>query len=190
MRVYFSRMVAILGRLLIALAIGAAMFMLHTPSASAYTLEGYIWPYQPSPGVCCASLDVFINPSELSVDITGWNDAVTAWNQSAALIYFNPVTYSPAIHVEDTYSSGADWDGITYFGQDGRYFSWALAYLNYYYTQNYSPSLIRGVAAHELGHVAGLDETTVCNAVMWPDHGFCFSTVPLTDDDNGIDAMY
>jgi predicted Zn-dependent protease len=65
------------------------------------------------------------------------------------------------------------------------------AYLNYYYTQNYSTSKIQGVAAHELGHVAGLDETGACPAVMWHvTNSSCRATVPQTDDINGIDALY
>lgn len=179
-----------LGTFILAIAFMLAAWV---SPAYAYTLEGPIWASQPPPGTCCATLYTNVTSSE-SVDTTGWSDARNAWNSSPAFIDFY-VSSTTHITTSDTYNSSVRWDGLTtYYSSTGKYFDWATAELNYYYTQNYSRREIQSVAAHELGHVAGLgDLSSGCilmnlyTAVRW---GQCGVNTPQSDDVNGIDALY
>ena len=174
------------------LGVGMATTTLQTPSVKAYALIGPKWANQPSPHNCCASLGVVVYPYLQSYDITGWHDGMSAWNGSPALILFNNVD-SSTIVLDDTYdtSTGADgWvDWQALFG----YFVDSHGYLNTRYTAHYTRPEIQGVAAHELGHVAGLKDVNTSCVLMngwqdvWVDCGF---NVPKQDDINGIDAMY
>lgn len=160
----------------------------------AYVLEGPIWASQPPSGTCCATLYTYVTSSQ-PVDTTGWSDARSAWNSSSA--YINFYTSSTAhITTGDTYNSGVGWDGMdTWYSSTGRYFDWSNAVLNYYYTRNYSRGEIQSVAAHEFGHVAGIDDiySGACVLMNYSTYNrwtVCGVNAPQSDDINGINALY
>lgn len=175
-------------------AFSTAIFLLvMTQSAFAYHLLGGRWPNQPHSG-CCARLTAAIVLPMTSYDQTGWWNGMDAWNVSPANIVFseNSGGYAPVMY--DTYNSGVGWDGITYIHPcNSCTYTYDDAYLNYYYTVNYSDAEIQSVSAHELGHVLGLDHNTGCvlmNAYTSTRWGTCGVNTPQQDDINGVNAQY
>ena len=72
------------------------------------------------------------------------------------------------------------------------YFTSMSAWLNYHWIKSYPLSKSQGVAAHELGHIAGLDHTNRCVLMVpnSPARASCGISTPQTDDRNGIAAMF
>ncbi|WAH98583.1 matrixin family metalloprotease [Arthrobacter sp. MMS18-M83] len=166
---------------------------LGTSPAEAYTLEGVRWENTPTSG-CCASITVQYQANMYGINITGWNNGRSVWNAAPDNIYLP--SGGGALTVDDAYASTVDWDGITYYAwhgcSTGNCFSYANAYLNYYYTSGYSAATIQGVAAHELGHAIGLSHSNGC-VLMTPNTGTrnsCGIYVPTQDDANGAVALY
>lgn len=185
----------------IALVCALLVSLVHAPiaSASTYSLNGSYWPN---------NLSIrYIKDSMTSKDSAGFSNALTAWNGSAAPIYFQ--TASSGNHVElwdendggntivgysweNTTSNGCNANGktvyITYY---------AAAYLNTYYTNgsNYtSNGAIQAAAAHELGHTVGLGHDSSTYALMyisldvyWFQHGI---KTPQSSDISGTNAIY
>jgi predicted Zn-dependent protease len=128
-------------------------------------------------------------------DSTGWDNGIHGWNVSPANIVYTKAT--PAnITVTDTYNSGVTWDGLTSLAPclSCSPYTSATAWLNSYFTRNYSPGAIQSVTTHELGHIAGLAHVTNC-AIMVADtstryYNVCGIWTPQTDDVNGINALY
>ena len=165
------------------------------PAAWAYTLAGPHWDGTPTSG-CCATLNVQLSSSWYTVDKTAVTSAMTAWNDSPANVILQSANGS--LTAGDTYDASASWDGITYWGWHLCYpytrtcFSYANVYLNYYYTAHYSANTNKGIAAHELGHAMGLAHTSGC-VLMTPyttTRNSCGIYGPVTDDVNGINALY
>jgi hypothetical protein len=173
----------------------------------AYHLEGPRWPNQPSGG-CCLYVSYYIASGTSTSSVTAWNSGAAAWNGSAAnyLVESGGATNS----LGSTYNSSVGWDGITTLYTSGNTFTKFQSLLNTYYTENhttcgfwpfpdcYTDATRKSVAAHELGHVAGLDHTSAC-VLMNPytfgsggrftsDCGYI--NVPKTDDINGVNAQY
>ncbi|GAP61411.1 hypothetical protein AHiyo1_51110 [Arthrobacter sp. Hiyo1] len=161
--------------------------------AKAYNLEGVRWENTPTSG-CCAYITVQYQANMYGIDSTGWDNGRWAWNASPDNIYLP--SGSGALTVDDSYASTVGWDGITYYAwhgcSTGNCFSYANAYMNYYYTSGYSANTIQAVAAHELGHAVGLDHTGGC-VLMTPytsTRNSCGVYTPTQDDVNGTIALY
>jgi hypothetical protein len=156
----------------------------------AYHLEGPTWGGQPSAGTCCAHITVGIESSD-SADTNAWADGISVWNSSAAFLYFDrPGDYK--IGLAEINGSGNSSDGYTsYYYVFGNFTSMS-AWLNHYWIAGYPSLKSRGVAAHELGHVAGLahsDGCVVMQAYSVPRES-CGISYPVSDDINGVNAMY
>jgi|GEM_PF-1146701 len=148
-----------------------------------------------------------------SSSTTAWGNAVSTWNGSAANYYLTN-NQSSLNKVADTYNSSVTWDGNTYMYyltcSPSCVFSSFGSYLNTYFTENHDPCgnflthdcytelSALTVAAHELGHVAGLAHTSSCvlmNPYTWGSGGRFTSdcgyiNVPKSDDINGVNAQY
>lgn len=176
--------------------------------ASAYHLENIRWPNQPTTG-CCLVLSFYIQPGISSSSTTAWNNGASAWNSSPANYLLESGCCD--VHVDAQYNSNVSWDGITYiYFSSGNTVSYTYAYLNTYYTENhfscghwpfpdcYSNATRQSVAAHELGHSAGLDHTSSCVLMNPYTHGSggrftsdCgYIDAPKSDDINGVNAQY
>ena len=113
------------------------------------------------------------------------------WNSSAAFLYFDkPSGYK--VGLAEVNDAGNSMDGHTTYYYFFGHFTSMSAWLNYHWLAGYSSNEARGVAAHELGHIAGLDHTSGC-VLMTPytsTRQSCGISYPVTDDVNGINAMY
>jgi hypothetical protein len=163
-------------------------------TASAYVLFGGRWPNQPTSG-CCLYLSAYIYAPITSYDRTGWSNGMSAWNSSAALVYFTSQSSSGSVNMTDEYTNDS-WDGliqITPCYGSGCSYQYANLWLNYRLTQGYSDAKIQSVAAHELGHASGLDHAPGCvlmqvnSSIRWDS---CTINTPRTDDINGVNAQY
>jgi hypothetical protein len=186
---------AVVGSLAIALIVGLAVLVLQVYPASAYHLLGGRWPNQPYSG-CCANIYITYSGSFISsADRTGWDNGRFAWNNTAsANIFFWTTSSCCTIVAYDTNDTSTDSDGWTTLYPCGSCtYNYADLYLNYAFTKNYSSAEIQSVAAHELGHLAGLDHSSGCvlmngsTATRW---GSCGINLPQTDDVNGVNALY
>jgi predicted Zn-dependent protease len=71
-------------------------------------------------------------------------------------------------------------------------YSAAATYLNSFFTGTYSQTIIDGVAAHEVGHVLGLNHSNAC-VLMQPStllRNACNVYGPVQDDINGVNSLY
>lgn len=159
-------------------------------AANAYHLEPAKWSGQPSPGMCCAHIKVGIESTSSSVT-AAWSNGIYAWNISAApIVYDQPSSYKVGLAQINDSSNSSD-GHVTYYYAFGYFYSMS-GWLNYAYIKNYSSSEAQGVAAHELGHVAGLAHTNGC-VLMTPQTSTrqsCGIHGPVTDDINGILSLY
>jgi hypothetical protein len=163
-------------------------------NAAAYNLEGPRWSGQPTSG-CCAHLYLQYAAALYPGDSTVYDNGRFAWNNTASANIFFYTASSSSIYATDQNNSSASWDGRTTYTYSGGYFTHATVELNYYYfsTLNYPAEKKQGVAAHELGHVAGLAHTSGC-VLMTPYSDTRWDTcgikTPQTDDVNGLNSLY
>lgn len=173
--------------------LGVVLLLLTARTALAYSLLGGRWPNQPTSG-CCAYLGVVEMGPMLPYDAAAWANGRSAWNNSGANIRFISTSASP-ITITDTSDGSVSWDGIAYLNPcTNCVYSSATLLLNAYYTAGYPLAKTQSVAAHELGHLAGLGHEWGGCVLM---HGYtnvrweqCGVNIPTIDDINGINALY
>lgn len=157
----------------------------------AYTTTGYRWSSISYMSVC-------VNNS-YSGDADAWDAALNSWyNTSTPFNYYFTCT-SPEFYLNDTYDSNVAWDGLTSYTQvSGNQIIHTDSFINYYYAQNFTaPEESQSVAAHEIGHVFGLNEQQG-DDIMNPStcggsaSRYCYYTIwgPQTDDINGVNSLY
>src|SRR5205085_667240 len=74
-------------------------------------------------------------------------------------------------HLSEANDGSVGWDGLSVYNfttdaAGNQTMTDSTDYLNAAFTQNYTAGQIQSVAAHELGHVAGLGHTTGCNLMV------------------------
>lgn len=184
------RRIPVVRRVAMVCAISFSLVMFTTNQAYAYHLEPARWNGQPAPGTCCAHVTVGKEATH-AMSLTAWSNGIAAWNNSPALILFDqPSSYK--VGLADIDDAGNSSDGLTTYYYLFGYFTSMSAWLNYHWIESYPLSKSQGGAAHELGHIAGLDHTNGC-VLMVPDsptRASCGISTPQTDDRNGIAAMY
>jgi predicted Zn-dependent protease len=125
------------------------------------------------------------------LDRNAWAAGINAWNASPALLlYDRPTSYK--VGLAEINSSSTSLDGKTTYYYLFGYFTSMSAWVNHLYLKNYTTLKANGVAAHEWGHVAGLDHTAGC-VLMTPystTRASCGISGPVQDDIDGIKALY
>lgn len=173
---------------LLALVFALALVVAPLQSAFAYAYLGSRLANQPTSG-CCASVNLQYT-SMTSKDTTGWNNARSTWNGSAANVLF--YNGSSSYVVRDTYNSSVGWDGVTY-NYGGSTTTSSDIYLNSYYTSGYSDGKVQAVSAHELGHLLGLAHVNGCvlmNPYTSTRYDTCGVNYPTSDEVNGVNGLY
>lgn len=194
----------VLLRRLAVFLISAVLFITLSHSAQAYNLFGGKWSGKPAPGVCCANFYVQLLTPMSSKGLTGWQNAISAWNGSSADVVL--YTISSSVISAGEYNFGTNsygcngCDGITnlnpcytcstYIG--------ASLYINTYYTSQsqYTNAVLQAVTAHEFGHLFGLAHSNGC--VLMNPYTFgsgsrwdsCHINTPQNDDSNGVNSLY
>ncbi|HEY7342232.1 MAG TPA: matrixin family metalloprotease [Ktedonobacterales bacterium] len=168
---------------MIAVLLGYA-FM--APSTNAYATEGIRW-------VDNWHIYYTMKPMQ-SYDSQAWTDGVWAWNNSAAPVFFygggSQIIMFDANDGANGYSGWTTWGVNTFnctYPSGYNQLKVANVKLNYYYTQSYSPTARKGVAAHELGHALGLAHASLTSSLMYY---ASTATVPQSDDINGVNYIY
>lgn len=174
--------------------LGVCLLFVSVQTAFAYVLLGGRWPNQPTSG-CCASLGVVVAGPMMGHDMEAWSDGLSAWNNSPANIIYNSVGFGQSsILATDTSNSSVTWDGIATLNPClSCTYSSANLLLNNHYTRNYSLAQTQAVAAHELGHLAGLDHADGCvlmNPYTNQRWNTCGVNQPTNDDVDGVNALY
>lgn len=181
--------------LVVALLVVAFSFV-GQETASAYKLEGTGWD-NTRPSGCCATIHVQYSSAFYGNDKAGFDNARSAWNNSAANILLPAA--SGALTVDDTADRSVGWDGITNYGTAfcgynifKSCFTYAHVLVNYYYTQNDPASVVQGIAAHELGHAVGIDHASGCvlMTAYTSTRRSCGVSGPVQDDINGVNSLY
>ncbi len=161
-------------------------------TAKAWASDWYVWQY---PTEVTYEIDYASCASQTE---TSWSTCVSDWDNAQNYVDLS-YYYIEDILLTATTNNGVAWHGITTktrTSPPNYYITYAVSWLNEYYTEN--PSIYdtankrRSTAGHELGHTYGLSEYP--GAVLMntsPSERFSYGIyVPQQDDINGITVLY
>lgn len=167
-----------------AAAVALVLFAGGAATAQAYNLQG--------PRLSTSSPTFKIDGGS-SASKTAWTSGISDWNNASAGVSLSTTSGSGTATLGDANDSSVSWDGITYYSWDNNNIVTDVsAYLNVAYTGNYDSTKRKGVAAHEIGHVLGLDHTNSCVLMnpTTPARTNCGVSTPQSDDINGVSSLY
>jgi predicted Zn-dependent protease len=190
-------------------ALGCLVFAIALPRIlNAYVLEGPKWPDNSNPTV---QLELGSAGRTLSDGNTSWNAAISPaidmWNQVMANLQLGRVMDSTAPIASgdgrNSLSFGSSFFGhsfgsstlaVTYYSYSGSrmnegdiVFNTAWSWDSYRGALRSNPDIQR-VALHEIGHLLGMDHSTISNAIMY---AYINNSYQLTADDiAGIQSLY
>ena len=155
---------------------------------NAYSLTGSAW-------VLSKVDDLTYKLSGSSSINSVWNDAIYNWNQQSIVPNFDAkVTSGHDVEFKEIWDPDTDNDGYAFWSHDSsRQIYYAYAWINSAYTQKYSSLKARSVASHEIGHILGLDHTSVCSLMESKTsdrYDRCGVYTPQADDLRGINNLY
>lgn len=180
----------------LAIAISVCFLIMPTPSAQAYIVANQ-YPAQWS------GIRVFEKTFVLATERQGFENAINAWNSSPTPATFAYTGSAGAEVTATSLNAGATgWDGLAASYLTSRFCNgWRQTLvtditLNNFYTgqSKYTAAVLQGLAAHELGHALGLDESfSGAGVLMNPStfgslsrwEGYHIST-PQGDDNDGV----
>ncbi|AJT40356.1 matrixin family metalloprotease [Psychromicrobium lacuslunae] len=168
-----------------AAAVALVLLIGGTSTAQAYHLQG--------PKLSTSS-PTFSIDSGSSASRTAWTSGISDWNDASAGVSLSTTSGTGTATLGDANDSSVGWDGITYYSWNNNtnIVTDVSAYLNVAYTASYDAAKRKGVAAHEIGHVLGLDHTSSCVLMnpTTPDRTDCGVSTPQSDDVNGVRSLY
>ncbi|WP_420540532.1 matrixin family metalloprotease (plasmid) [Paenibacillus polymyxa] len=170
-------MEAIRKRFFLGIVLGSLIFsmvLLPVHSADArYSYLGITWPSS-----VAKNLTYYRDSSSSANEI--WNSAIYSWNNATSSIHFvNNGSSSGKVRLSTVHVTNTDADGRTQtYSDSSNHIYSSYSWFNTAFTQNYSSQKAQSVAAHELGHVLGLDED-FSKCLMYP-------TTPQRFDNWGI----
>lgn len=164
-------------------ALSVSLMAIGTTQALAYNLTGAHWTSADRPVTISAVYSGTAN---------GWLNGMGAWNATPTKAYFHQVAGNQTTILYDANDSSVGWDGLSTWSPGTGIINNASGRLNYYYTKGYNANQIKGVAAHELGHILGLAHHSGCYLMVdnTPQRTSCGVYTPQSDDQAGINALY
>lgn len=130
------------------------------------------------------------NMSSTSVIKTGWQDAVSEWNNAGT--YITRSVSSQNVLESRARGSSAEWGLSLIYKYDEDSYS-AVHFFTCYMNSTkgqWTANIAQSVGIHELGHVLGLAHNNVTKSIMNENRNRSTLYTIQQDDENGIAAIY